>query len=234
MRLSAAALATWAAALSLLLDAGAARAQSEGGLAAAPAGLPERHVTFAVDRGWVTMSTSWRDVVSAKIRDKLQSGLPTVIVARIYLFPEGVDRPVRLGIKTCRVVFDLWDEIYRIDLRQGGRRQQTIAVNVEGVMRRCGEARGLALASLNELGTARSYFAGLLVEVNPLSSEMMERIKGWVARPNGVGAVGPGDSLFGSFVGLFVTHVPAADETLRFRTQLFVPSTVPAAAEPPR
>jgi hypothetical protein len=61
----------------------------------------------------------------------------------------------------------------------------------------------------------------VLVEVNPVSRETLERIKRWVALPKGAGAVGPGDSLFGSFVGLFVTHVPAADRTLSFRTPSF-------------
>jgi hypothetical protein len=82
---------------------------------------------------------------------------------------------------------------------------------------------GAAVAGLDK---RRRDFVGVLVEVNPLSKEMLERIKRWVALPKGAGTVGPGDSLFGSFVGLFVTQVPDADRAVSFRTQGFVPSTL--------
>ena len=52
-------------------------------------------------------------------------------------------------------------------------------------------------------------------------TERKQLFERWVALPKGAGAVGPGDSLFGSFVGLFITHVPAADRTLAFRTPSF-------------
>jgi hypothetical protein len=125
------------------------------------------------------------------------------------------------------VVFDLWDEVFRIELSQGGRRRETVAVNIEGVLRRCTEARRLPLVSVKSLESSRRYFVGVLVEVNPLSKEMMERIKRWVARPKGAGNVGPGDSLFGSFVGLFITQVPDADRVLNFRGAPFVPVQLP-------
>jgi hypothetical protein len=139
-----------------------------------------------------------------------------------------------LSVKTCRIVFDLWDEVFHIDLRQGGRRRQTVAVNVEGVMRRCAEARRLPIAPTRQLSSEQPYFVGVLVEVNPVSRQMLERIKRWVALPKGASAVGPGDSLFGSFVGLFVTHVPAADRTLSFRTQPFTPARLPRVPVPQR
>ena len=47
--------------------------------------------------------------------------------------------------------------------------------------------------------------------------------------PSGSNAIGPGDSLFGSFVGLFVARIGDADRKLSFRTQGFLP---PAEAPP--
>ena len=216
-----------AVALGGLLGGGEASAQSRGRMPAAARKLPKRTATFESYRDWVAMSVGWRDVVNPTIRAKLLSGLPTVVAARSYLFPSGSQQPLALSVKTCRIVFDLWDEVFRIDLRQGGRRRQTVAVNVEGVLRRCAEARRLPLAPMRQLSPDRRYFVGVLVEVNPVSKPMLERIKRWVALPKGASAVGPGDSLFGSFVGLFVTHVPAADRTLSFRTQPFAPAGLP-------
>lgn len=188
---------------------------------------------FERDGKWVALTVSWRDVVDAKIRQKLLSGLPTVIASRVYVFPSGNDRPVALSVATCRVVYDLWDEVFRIEVRQGGQSRQALAVNVEGVLRRCGEARRRHLVATTVLNGGERYFAAVLVEVNPLSKEMMDRIKRWVSLPKGAGAVGPGDSLFGSFVGLFVTHVPAADRVLSFRSQVFSVAALPVVKAKP-
>lgn len=209
-----------------LLGVGDAAAQSNAAAPQAPRKLPRRAATFEAYRGWVVMTAAFRDVIDRRIRAKLLSGLPTSIAARAYLFPQGGQQPVALSAKTCRVVFDLWDEVFRIDLRQGGRRRRTVAVNVEGVMRHCAEARRLPMARVTHL-PGDQYFVGVLVEVNPISRQMLDRIKRWVALPKGAGAVGPGDSLFGSFVGLFVTNVPAADHSVSFRTQTFAPQRLP-------
>lgn len=190
--------------------------------------LPRRAITLERKQKWVVMTGAWADVVDDRIRRKLLSGLPTTIVARAYVYrSESSKEPVSLSIKTCRVVYDLWDEIFRIELRQGGRKRTTAAVNVDGVLRQCGQTKRMALVPLTRLAPDASHFVAMLVEVNPLSEAMLEKIKRWVARPQGA-AVGPGDSLFGSFVGLFVTQVPAADRVLMFRSPPFVPRALPA------
>lgn len=217
--------------LPVLVGVGQAQAQSADDLPKAVRKLPQRRAGFVAYRGWVGMTVSWRDVVDAKIRSKLLSGLPTVIATRAYVFQAGSPQPGALSAKTCRVVYDLWDEVFRIDLHQGGRRRHTVAVNVEGVLRRCAEARRLPVVPLRTVKTGR-HFVGVIVEVNPVSKKTLERIRRWVALPKGAGAVGPGDSLFGSFVGLFVTHVPAADRTLSFRTQTFAEAELPRLKPP--
>lgn len=189
--------------------------------------LPRRQAKLVNHRGWLALSVGWRDVVDSKIRRKLLSGLPTIIATRVYVFPDQGQQPIGLSVQTCRIVYDLWDEIFRIEIHQGGKRRETVAVNVEGVLRRCGGARRLPLVSTQLLKPTGGYFAGVLVEVNPLSKKMLERIKRWVALPHGAGTVSPGDSLFGSFVGLFVTHIPAADKVATFRTQSFKLADLP-------
>lgn len=189
--------------------------------------LERRNAKFVSYLGWLGMTVAWRDVVNTDIRRKLLSGLPTVIVTRAYVFVEGNKTPLALSVKTCRVVYDLWDEVFRIRVMYGGRPRNTVAVNVEGVLRRCAEARRMALTKMKRLSPKKPHFVAVLVEVNPVSKAMLERIRRWVSRPRGGGAVGPGDSLFGSFVGLFITKIPDADRTLRFRTQAFVPKKLP-------
>lgn len=193
-----------------------------------PAALPQRAGQLTLEKDTIKLSVSYRDVIDAEISRKLLSGLPTVITMRGYVFRESGGDPIALTAKTCRVVYDLWDEVFRIQLTQPGSQTNVIAVNAEGVLRNCGEARKIALIERALVKEGSKYFVAILVEVNPVSAEMLDRIKRWVTRPNGGAAIGPGDSLFGSFVGLFVARIESADRRITFRTQAFSAQTLSA------
>ena len=188
-----------------------------------PATLPVRVAGVALEQGVVKLTVSFRDVIDAEIARRLESGLPTVVTMRGYLFRESGGDPIALTARSCRIVYDLWDEVFRIHLVQPGGATSAVAVNVEGVLRNCGEARKLPLVDRGALAAGVRYFVATLVEVNPVSQEMLDRIKRWVTRPSGSNAIGPGDSLFGSFVGLFVARIGDADRKLAFRTPAFLP-----------
>jgi hypothetical protein len=205
-----------AAAIALPLDAGAEDKPPQ-----TPAALPARNAQLVAEKGTVKLTVSFRDAVDAEIAKKLQSGLPTVVTMRGYLFRESGGDPIALTAKSCRIVYDLWDEVFRIQLVQPGGPTSAVAVNVEGVLRNCCEVKKLPLVDRALLREGARYFVAALVEVNPVSQEMLDRIKRWVTRPNGSNAIGPGDSLFGSFVGLFVARIGDADKKIAFRTQAF-------------
>ncbi|MFP6684624.1 MAG: hypothetical protein VB934_07920 [Polyangiaceae bacterium] len=218
--------AAWIAAASfciLLAAAPSAAAQTKGKTARK---LNRRNAKLELSGGWLRLTTSWRDAVDANIRRKLLSGLPTVVVSRVYLFGQNSKRAVALSVKTCRIVYDLWDEVFRIDLWQMQTSGSRVAVNVDGVLRHCGGARGLPLVRATSLDPRASYFVAVRVEVNPLDDKMLKRIRRWVARPRGAATVSTGDSLFGSFVGLFITQVPSADRAIAFRGPLFTMRSV--------
>lgn len=188
-----------------------------------PAALPSRNAEVSLDGKHVLLGVSFRDIVDAEISKKLASGLPTVIVLRAWLFRDGGSDPVAVTAKTCKIVYDLWDEVYKLQITQPGGQTDSVAVNQEGVLRQCAEAKKLRLAERSELDTNTRFFVAALVEINPLSQETLDRIKRWVTRPNGSAPASKGDSLFGSFVGLFVTRINDADRKLSFRTQAFFP-----------
>jgi hypothetical protein len=191
--------------------------------------LPKRQANFAWEKqektGGVLLraSFSFRDVVDKSVADKLASGLPTVIAMRAYVLREGESNPVALAVRTCRVVYDLWDEVYRLKISGPGGERDTAALNLDGVLRQCAEARDLPVADRSLLTPDKPHFLGVIVEVNPVSPQMLEQMRKWVSRPAGSTGIGPGDALFGSFVGLFVRQIGTADRTLRFRTQALTP-----------
>jgi hypothetical protein len=182
-----------------------------------------RQATLAWDDRFVLrMTVSYRDVVDNDTAAKLAGGLPTTIVLRAYVFRSTGRTPLAATYKACRVTFDLWDEVYRIDLSQSGEPDTAVASpTLDGVLRRCAEADRLAVVARSALPPSSTYYVACVVEVNPVSPEMLDRIKRWVSRPSGTGATAPGDALFGSFVGLFVARIGSADRQISFRTQPF-------------
>lgn len=193
--------------------------------------LPRRQANFAWDKPpegkpgptLLRASFSFRDVLDKPMADKLGSGLPNVIAMRAYVLREGESNPVALAVRTCRVVYDLWDEVFRLKISGPGGEREAAALNLEGVLRQCAEARDLPVADKSLLAPGKPHFLGVIVEVNPVSPQMVDQMRSWVSRPAGSTGIGPGDALFGSFVGLFVRQLGSADRTLRFRTQAITP-----------
>lgn len=194
-----------------------------------PAELPRRQANFTWEKNDRTKqvllraSFSYRDVIDKTMVDKLASGLPTVIAMRAYVLREGEANPIALAVRTCRVVYDLWDEVYRLKVTSAGGERDSAALNVEGVLRQCAEARDLAVADKALLEVGKPHFLGVIVELNPVSPQMLAQMRQWVSRPAGSTGIGPGDALFGSFLGLFMRQLGNADRTLRFRTQPITP-----------
>lgn len=187
-----------------------------------PGGLARRQANYAWDRDLLRASFSYRDVLSAALIKKLSSGLPMVIAMRAYVFREGSDTPVALAPRVCRVVYDLWDEVYRVHVSEP-ERERDQAVVLDGVLRLCVDARDLPVVRRGSLVSEQPYFLGVVVDVNPVSPAMIEQMRRWMSRPTGSTSILPTDALFGNFVQLFVHQIATSDRTLTFRTQDVVP-----------
>jgi hypothetical protein len=188
-----------------------------------PAALPPRQANYAWDRDLLRASFSYRDVLSdPDLARKLSNGLPMVIAMRAYLYRQGDDTPIALGARVCRVVYDLWDEVYRVHLSEPEHERDQAAV-LDGVVRLCTEARDLPIVRRPLVGAGQAYFLGVVVDVNPVSVEIVDQMRRWMSRPTGSTSIGPSDALFGSFVQLFVRQIATSDKTLTFRTQVVRP-----------
>jgi hypothetical protein len=190
--------------------------------------LPQRAANFAWNNTgktgtFLNASFSFKDIIDKPMTEKLASGLPNVIALRAYVLREGEANPVALAVRTCKVTFDLWEDVYRLEISGSGAKKDSAAFNLEGVLRQCAEARDLPVAERSLLTAGKPHFLGVIVEVNPVSPQMLEQMRKWVSRPAGSTGIGPTDALFGSFVGLFVKQMGTADRTLRFRTQSVTP-----------
>jgi hypothetical protein len=196
-----------------------------------PSTLPSRQANYSWDkigpqgqeRPVLRASFSYRDALDDRIRTKLGQGPTQVIVMRAYVFVEGNDTPIALTGKTCHVAFDPWDEVYSVRVTEPNRTQNLAVVNIEGVVRNCFEAQGLLVADKSLLQLGKPHFLGVIVEVNPISAQMLEQLRRWVSRPMGSTASGPTDAIFGSFAGIFLKQLGSSDKTITFRTQAITP-----------
>jgi hypothetical protein len=193
-----------------------------------PAQLSQRQATFSWEKqekgpDLLVASFSYVDVMDAAFKNKLSNGLPHVIAMRAYFYREGDSDPIALAARTCRITYDLWEEVYRLKIFGPGGERDTAALNIDGVLRQCFEARKLPITDRTLVTAGKPHLLGVIVEVNPLNAQMVEQMRKWVTRPAGSTGIGPGDALFGSFVGLFVRNIGQAEQPLRFRTQSFTP-----------
>jgi hypothetical protein len=189
-----------------------------------PAALSPRLANYAWDRDLLRASFSYRDVLSdPALANKLSNGLKMVLAMRAYVYREGQDAPVALTVRSCDVAYDLWEEVYRVHIDDPeGKRDQAV-LDVKGVLRLCAEVQNLPVVRRGLLSAGVAYFLGVVVEVNPVSQDMLEQMRRWMSRPTGSTGIAPTDALFGGFVQLFLRQIAASDRTLTFRTQDIVP-----------
>lgn len=198
---------------------GAARAQ------AVAQQTPPRTASFEWDaaKKELFVSLAFRDGLDQEIQRKLSRGLPTTIVFTGALFRRGGKAPISTTVQTCKITWHVWDEAYRVEVTrpEGSRTRWT--TTLEGVLRRCAEVTRLLVATSREVPFASPVFLRGRVDVNPVSPEILEKIKLWVSRPARTGTAAPGDALFSTFTGLFMQRVGEAERIIEVVTFELVP-----------
>lgn len=179
------------------------------------------------DQRFLYVTLSYRDVLDAGLRQKLQKGLPTTLLFSAAVYVPSSENPVATTVQSCKVTWHVWEEAYRIDLTQPGTQNTTWTTTVDGVLRRCADARQLLIASRLQAPPGQAVYLEAKVQVNPVSAQLLERIKRWVSRPTATDTAAPGDALFGTFTGLFLQRIGEAERVLEFTTVLAVPRVRP-------
>ena len=184
---------------------------------------------FGYAGGALTMSVDYTSLFDAEIQQQMKNGLKTVIVLRAALYQSGQSDPVALTAKTCTIAYDIWNEVYLAAITRPGSTKNSVISVFGGVLRQCGGIEAIPIGDASSVKMGNTYYVQGLVEINPVSQDMLDRIHKWVKKPSGVADLGPSDALFGSFVGLIIARVGAADRQLAFKTQNYtVPLPPPA------
>jgi hypothetical protein len=180
------------------------------------------------------LSVGFRDVIDQELQAKLSRGLPTTIVlsAAIYRAASGVSgTPLSTTAHTCKVTWHVWEEAYRVEVTRPGGTQVRWTTTVEGVLRRCADVRRLLSGTALQIPLNTALLCSAKVQVNPLSPEVMQKLKLWVLRPSGTGTAAPSDALFSTFTGLFLQRVGEAERELKFNSRPILPTVVRPSTE---
>ena len=203
---------------------------------------PRRDVRFEWDyaKRQLFVNVSFRDAIDSAILKKLTRGLPITIVFTATVYRAGTRTALSTTAQTCKVTWLVWEEAYLVELTQPpGGTDARPAIAVEGVLRRCAVATNLFVAETKQIPGAASkppkdypLYVEAKVQVNPVSPELLQRIKRWVSRPSGTSTAAPGDALFSTFTGLFLQRIGNAERELNFTTKNAVPTVRPRPKKP--
>ena len=182
----------------------------------------KRKVGLKIGEDTLYTTFSYKDAFTKRILKNLDSGLPTKIVAQVVLESKK-GKSVTYWARSIEIIYDLWEEHFAITVQDNRGRRSTQVKTAAEALRIAGILwRAPVVASTSGLKHG-VYRLRVLVEVNPVSEEMVRNIQRWISKPRG----GHGDmearsNFFGSFVGHFVDRgIGQADKTVSFRSQWF-------------
>ncbi|MFI5298836.1 MAG: hypothetical protein ACHREM_12130 [Polyangiales bacterium] len=191
----------------------------------ARAGLPVRKVDYAWDKpelktDMLRAKLPTRDVLEdVDVQKRIDSGVNVEFVVRGYVIPVAGGNPVGLTAHTCKIRWDLWNEVYLVSVN--GAKAQGIA-NKNGIYRLCSDLVLPIVARATLTLAPSNYFLRVKVEVDPITAAMRQQILTWVTRPTGTaGAITPSDALFSAYVGTFMQPGTSAFKVLEFETNVF-------------
>jgi len=204
--------AAWLA-VAALLAAGGALAQKEV--------VKKFDVKKADDGAKLLVSVDYHDIFDAKSAAKLSSGLPTTVLLRLALRREGEKSPLRMSLRSCKVIYDIWEENYIVTVGTAGKEKTKKLATQAETVKLCAGVKDFPFPVAG--AAPGEYRFAAVVDLNPLSQEVLEAMRGWLKRPLGdSGLLGPGDSFFGSFVAIFVNEkIEPSEKMIKLKSQKF-------------
>jgi len=169
-----------------------------------------------------------QDLFGAAQRERLRSGFATRVLIRISVFPDGIEQPIANTFRRCEIVYDIWEERYRVHREEGSEaggviRDERFSVSTEAEAIRLATALvKYPVANFGVLKPGQRYRVAFRADLNPLSQEMANNVQRSLTQPKQNREDLPGESIFGSFVSIFVSpRTDDSDRELRFVSQTF-------------
>jgi hypothetical protein len=192
---------------------------------------PPRTVGIHRRGGWLGASVSLRDLFGPTESERLRSGFVSRVVLRVEIYPEGGKQPIAAANRRADVLYDLWDERFRVAVVDRYGIKSFLVPSEREAIELSTSLLAFEVTELARLRPGAAYRLRFRADLNPLSEDMVQEVKRWLVRPPGQG--GAGDSMFGSVVSIFVKpQIENSERQITFWSQPFVgvpPAVMPAS-----
>jgi len=167
------------------------------------------------------LSFDYTEIFDQKAQQNLSSGLPSVVLLRLGLNKVSKNKPVKIFIRTCKIVYDIWEENYVVNIYETTGNKTEKCGDRKNAISICASPKNMKF-SIDGVESGTYYFSAT-VDLNPLSDEVLESMRKWLKRPlSDSGSLNPSDSFFGSFMTLFVNEkIQPSEKTFFFESQKF-------------
>ena len=159
-------------------------------------------------------------------RSRLGNGLTSRIVLQMTLL-DPKERVVARTTRTCSFQFDIWDEFLEVRIRDGDLDRRPISRRVidRGLVD-CGRIDRIRLAHRSLLSWRSGYRLMVLVQLNPVSEEQIQRAREFMANPRSSSRGRP-RTFFGAVAAMFRSKPQYYDDEILFRSQPLAPPRRP-------
>jgi hypothetical protein len=176
----------------------------------APSTLPW---SAQVRSGRIVASVDLAPAYPATLQRLLSNGLTNVIALHVSLAPERGGDPVALQARTVDVLYDVWDETYGVTVRDAAHpsgRTRTFR-RYDELRAFLSAAADVDLGPIGELGDGR-WVLVTRIEVNPVSRELLQRTREFIANPTASGRGGaPSRSVLGAMASYLLRTADPGD-----------------------
>jgi len=181
----------------------------------------KQKMRFTEKGGRIYVSTTISKLFDAAAYEALGSGFESTILVRLWVYRKGASTPIAFQALERRVIYDMWDEVYEVQLDgPDGRAKYKVKSQAEA-LKLLTAIEMVPVADADLLPLEKHHVLMLVAELNPVSEETLAEVRRWLSKGSG-GGLDRGGGLFGSVVSVFVNpKIAEADRVLRLRSQPF-------------
>lgn len=153
--------------------------------------------------------------------EALGSGFESTVLVRMWVYRKGVSAPISFQVLQRKVIYDMWDEVYEIQLDSPDGREKLKVKQKSEAFRLLTTLDAVPIAFSEDLPYEKHHVLVVVAELNPVSEETLAEVRRWLTKGSG-GGLDRGGGVFGSVVSVFVNpKIADADRVLRLRSQPF-------------
>jgi hypothetical protein len=183
---------------------------------------------LTVENGKLEAAVELGAAFPPSLERQLGNGLTNVIAVYVSVVPEGSGRPVAIHGRIIEILFDVWDETYAVTVKdprtpRGVRRTVKDFTALRALL---AQARDLDLGPVAELPWG-PFRLEARVEVNPVSKELLQRTREYIANPPaGTRPGGSSRSVLGAMASFLLREPDAGSASRLFRSRTFTRTEV--------